>query len=230
MNPIEAAPLMCAGVTTFNSIRRQNKMAGSLVAVQGIGGLGHLAIQFAAKMGYTVVAITSPDKIALAKELGAKHIIDTSKHPMDPKSANNAASELQKLGGASIIASCGFDANSQGSLTGGLTADGVILLLGIDGQKDVPVSNLSLLPTRGSVRGWYSGTAQDAEETMDFANTYGIRPICEAASMEKAPEMYARLLSGKPRFRISLYTKAGHQFVKPEHLKWESAAASAAKK
>jgi D-arabinose 1-dehydrogenase-like Zn-dependent alcohol dehydrogenase len=221
LNPLEAAPLMCAGVTVFNSLRRQHKIAGSIVAVQGIGGLGHYAIQFAAKMGYTVVAITSPDKVPLAKQLGATHVIDTSKHPMDTKSPVNAASELQKLGGATVIVSTGFDANSQGALTGGLTTDGVVLLLGIDAQNPVPVSNLSLLPTRGSVRGWYSGTAQDAEETMEFAAQQGIRSFIEANSLDKAPEMYARLLSGKPRFRISLYTKAGEKFVKPEHSKWQ---------
>jgi D-arabinose 1-dehydrogenase-like Zn-dependent alcohol dehydrogenase len=139
MSPIDAAPLLCAGLTVFNSLRHQNVKPGRLVGVQGVGGLGHYAIQFAVKMGYEVVAITSPDKVEWAKKLGAKHVVDTSKFPADAKVEKNAASELKKLGGCSVIMCTGMGADQMSALIGGLAIGGVLLTLGVDMQKPLQV-------------------------------------------------------------------------------------------
>jgi len=211
----DAAPLMCAGLTVFNSIRNQRKMPGSLVAVQGIGGLGHYAVQFAAKMGYEVVAITSTDKVALARQLGARHVIDASKQP------DGGAGELLKLGGAALVVATGLGSKAMSALASGLATDGTLLTLGAD-QENLAISPLTLIMNRGSVQGWPSGAPQDAQETMEFAVKFGIKSYVETFPLEKAPAAFAHMLSGKARFRVCLVTPAGEKAA--------AAAAAAAKK
>jgi len=211
----DAAPLMCAGITVFNSLRRQNKIAGSLIGVQGVGGLGHYAIQFASKMGYEVVAITSPDKIEWAKKLGASHVVDTSKFPCDNKAAAgaSAADQLKKLGGCALIMCTGLGAPAMSHLYNGLASGGMLLALGVD-MKPLEVSSLQMITNRGCIQGWPSGTPADAEDTMNFAVKFGIKSYVTAVPLEQAPEGYAGVMSGKPRFRNAVVTKSG--YAKPE--------------
>ena len=196
----EAAPLMCAGVTTFNSLRHAGARPGDLVAVLGIGGLGHLGVQFAAKAGFRTVAIArGKDKEALARQLGAHHYIDTESQ--DP------AAELQKLGGARVVLATVTSGKAMSATLGGLGIDGKFVVLG---AADVPleVPAIPLLSGRRSVTGWPSGTSIDSQDTMAFSALAGVRSMNELFPLERAAEAYDRMMSGKARFRVVLTTGA----------------------
>jgi D-arabinose 1-dehydrogenase-like Zn-dependent alcohol dehydrogenase len=195
LTPEEAAPLMCAGLTTFNALRHTQARPGDLVAVHGLGGLGHLGVQFAAKMGYETVAIArGRDKAALAREVGAVHYIDAQSQ--DP------AAELQRLGGAQVVLSTVTDTAAMQSVLGGLGFTGEFVIVGAVPSLTVP--SLQLLGRRQSVRGWASGTAADAEDTLAFAALTGIRSMNEIYPLSDAPTAFARMMSGQARFRVVL--------------------------
>ena len=196
LDAAEAAPLMCAGVTTFNSLRHSGALPSDLVAVQGIGGLGHLGIQFAKKFGYRVAAIgRKPENAGLAKKLGADLYIDSA--------STDAATELQKLGGARVILSTAPNGNAKSSLIGGLGANGTLLVVGASAEP-IEVSPNQLLFGRKRVQGWPGGMPTDSEDTLRFAEMTGVRPMIEKVPLEKAPEAYARMIEGKARFRMVL--------------------------
>jgi len=198
--PADAAPLLCAGITTFNSLRNSGARPGDTVAILGIGGLGHLAVQYAAKSGYRTIAIArGQDKGPLAMQLGAHQYIDTT--------AQNPAQELQKLGGANIILSTITSAKALGWVLDGLAPGGKFVLLG---APDGPfaVNPLALLGGRRTVAGWPSGTGMDSEDTLNFSALAGVRPMNEVYPLEKAEEAYDRMMSGKARFRVVLTTGA----------------------
>jgi D-arabinose 1-dehydrogenase-like Zn-dependent alcohol dehydrogenase len=193
----EAAPLMCAGITTFNALRNSGARAGELVAVLGLGGLGHLGVQFAAKMGFRTVAIArGQDKEALARKLGAWHYIDSQ--ALDP------AVELAKLGGAKVVLATITDGPAMGRTIGGLGANGTLMILGAGGPLQVLPTQL--LQSRLSVKGWYSGTSIDSQETLAFSVLAGVRAMNEVFPLERAAEGYERMLSGNARFRVVLTT------------------------
>jgi len=170
-----------------------------LVAVLGVGGLGHLGIQYAAKMGcHTVAVARGTDKEALARQLGAKHYIDST--------TQNVASELTKLGGAHVILATVTDAKSMSGAVGGLCIDGKLMVIGASMQP-IEVPPLALISARRSIAGWPSGTAADSEDTMDFSVLSGIRPMIETFPLERAAEAYERMMSGKARFRVVLTTE-----------------------
>jgi D-arabinose 1-dehydrogenase-like Zn-dependent alcohol dehydrogenase len=192
----EAAPLMCAGITTFNSLRNSGARAGDLVAVQGIGGLGHLAIQYAAKSGCVTVAVArGKDREPLAKKLGARHYLDAS--------AVNPAEELQRLGGARVIVATAPDAKAIASMVEGLGINGKLLILAAPGDP-VMVNAVTLIMKRASVQGWPSGTAKDSEDTLRFSATSGVHPMIEKYPLDRAQEAYQQMMSGKARFRAVL--------------------------
>ncbi|HTM11049.1 MAG TPA: alcohol dehydrogenase [Verrucomicrobiae bacterium] len=195
---VEAAPLMCAGVTTFNSLRNSGARPGDLVAVLGIGGLGHLGVQFAAKMGCNTVAIArGKDKEELALKLGAARYIDSS--------ATDAAAELMKMGGAKVILATATSGKAMTALLGGLGIDGKLVVLG---AADAPIeaSSILLIMGRRSITGWPSGSSIDSEDTLAFSALTGIRPMTEVVSLDRAAEGYERMMSGKARFRVVLTT------------------------
>jgi D-arabinose 1-dehydrogenase-like Zn-dependent alcohol dehydrogenase len=192
----EAAPLLCAGITTFNSLRHSGALPGDLVAVQGIGGLGHLGIQFASKFGYKVVAIgRGPENATLAKKLGASAYIDSK--------ATKAAEELQKLGGARVILATAPNSKAMSELVGGLGMNGKLLVVGAS-PEPLEVSPIQLIQGRKSVQGWSSGIPTDSEDTLRFAELTGVRPMIEKYPLEKANEGYERMMSGKAEFRVVL--------------------------
>jgi D-arabinose 1-dehydrogenase-like Zn-dependent alcohol dehydrogenase len=196
LEPAEAAPLLCAGVTTFNSLRHSGAMPGDLVAVQGVGGLGHLGIQFAQKFGYNVAAIgRGPDNAALAKKLGASVYIDSA--------ATNAAQELQKLGGARVILATAPSSKAMSALIDGLGANGELLVVGA-APEPIEVSPVQLIVGKKSIQGWYSGIATDSEDTLRFAAMSGVRPMIEKYPLDRVAEGYARMMSGKAEFRVVL--------------------------
>ena len=196
LDAAEAAPLMCAGVTTFNSLRHSGALPSDLVAVQGIGGLGHLGIQFAKKFGYRVAAIgRKPENAGLAKKLGADLYIDSA--------STDAATELQKLGGARVILATAPSGKAMSSLVGGLGASGTLLVVGASAEP-IEVSPNQLLFGRKRVQGWPGGMPTDSEDTLRFAEMTGVRPMIEKLPLEKAPEAYARMIEGKARFRMVL--------------------------
>jgi D-arabinose 1-dehydrogenase-like Zn-dependent alcohol dehydrogenase len=198
MNPVDAGPLMCAGITTFNSLRNSGVRGGDTVAILGIGGLGHLAIQFASRMGFRTVAIgQGTDKEPLARQLGARHYIDST--------AADPAAELQRLGGARIILATATSAQSIAASIGGLSLDGRVVVLGGD-YTPVPLSTAALIAKRTGLYGWPSGSSVDSEDTMKFAEMTGVRPMTEAFPLEKAQEAYDRMMSNKARFRVVLTT------------------------
>jgi D-arabinose 1-dehydrogenase-like Zn-dependent alcohol dehydrogenase len=200
LNAVEAGPLLCAGVTTFNSLRHSGARPGDTVAVVGIGGLGHLGVQFAAKSGYRTVAIArGQDKAPLAKELGAHVYIDTTTH--------NPAAELQKLGGASVILSTVTNAAAIEAVMGGLKEGGKIIIVGVP-DKPFEANALLLISGSRSIAGWPSGTGMDSEDTLNFSSLTGVRPQVEVYPLEKAAEAYDRMMSGKARFRVVLTTGA----------------------
>jgi D-arabinose 1-dehydrogenase-like Zn-dependent alcohol dehydrogenase len=192
----QAAPLMCAGITTFNSLRHSGVRSGDLVAVQGIGGLGHLAIQYAAKMGFVTVAVArGKDREPLAKKLGATHYLDAS--------AVNPAEELQRLGGARVILATAPDSKAIASMVEGLGINGKLLIVAAPGEP-VMVNALTLIGKRASVQGWPSGTAKDSEDTLRFSATSGVHPMVEKYPLDRAQEAYQQMMSGKARFRAVL--------------------------
>jgi D-arabinose 1-dehydrogenase-like Zn-dependent alcohol dehydrogenase len=193
----DAAPLMCAGVTTFNALRNSGARPGDLVAVLGVGGLGHLGVQYAAKMGFRTVAIArGTDKEPLARQLGAIHFIDS-------KTADPAA-ELTKLGGARVVLATVTDGPAMSATIGGLAPHGRLMVLGAAGPMEV--SPLLLIMGRRAVEGWYSGTSIDSQDTLAFSVQFGVRSMNEAYPLESAAEAYDRMMSGKARFRVVLTT------------------------
>ena len=196
LSPVEAAPILCAGITTFNSLRHSGAVAGDLVAVQGLGGLGHLGIQFASKMGFRTVAIgRGKDKERLALKLGAAHYLDTD--------MVNAAGELTKLGGASVILATAPNSKAMSDLIDGLGVGGTLLVVGASADP-IHVTPLQLIGQRRSIQGWPSGKAQDSQDALNFCALTGIRPMTETFPLEKAAAAYDRMLSGKARFRVVL--------------------------
>jgi D-arabinose 1-dehydrogenase-like Zn-dependent alcohol dehydrogenase len=190
----EAAPLLCAGITTFNSLRHSGATAGQLVAIQGIGGLGHLGIQYARQMGFRTVAIgRGADKKTLAQKLGAHEYIETDAGP--------PGEVLQKLGGANVIVATAPDSKSISALVDGLGPDGKLLVIGAT-QDPLTVTPIQLIGQRRTIAGWPSGTAKDSEDTLQFSAMTGVRLMIETFPLEKAAEGYDRMLSGKARFRV----------------------------
>jgi D-arabinose 1-dehydrogenase-like Zn-dependent alcohol dehydrogenase len=200
LSDVDAAPLMCAGVTTFNSLRHSGALPGDLVAILGVGGLGHLGVQFAAKSGFKTVAVArGQDKAPLAKQLGAYVYIDSTTHDF--------AEELQKLGGAAVILSTLTDAPTLAKAVGGLGPNGRLIILGVP-DKPIEVSTIPLIMGHRSIKGWPSGTGMDSEDTLNFSAFTGIKPMIEEFPLEKAPEAFDHMLSGKARFRVVLKTGA----------------------
>jgi D-arabinose 1-dehydrogenase-like Zn-dependent alcohol dehydrogenase len=196
LTAIEAAPLLCAGITTFNSLRNSGAGPGDLVAILGIGGLGHLGVQFAVKMGFNTVAIArGPDKAKLALELGAHRYIDSE--------AEDAAKVLAGLGGAKVILATVTNAKAMSALIEGLGVDGKLLVVGVS-PEPIGVSPLQLIGKRRSVAGWPSGRAADSEDTMRFSALEGVRPMIEIVPLTEAAKGYARMMKGDARFRVVL--------------------------
>jgi D-arabinose 1-dehydrogenase-like Zn-dependent alcohol dehydrogenase len=196
LDAAEAGPLLCAGITTFNALRHSGALPGDLVAVQGIGGLGHLGVQFANKFGYKVAAVgRGPENAALAKKLGAHVYIDSK--------AVNAAEELQKLGGARVILATAPNSKSMSELAGGLGMNGTLLVVGAS-VEPIEVSPIQLISGYKSVQGWSSGIPTDSEDTLRFAELSGVRPMIEKYPLEKAAEGYARMMTGKAQFSVVL--------------------------
>jgi D-arabinose 1-dehydrogenase-like Zn-dependent alcohol dehydrogenase len=196
LNAIEAAPLLCAGITTFNALRHSGAFPGDLVAVQGIGGLGHLGIQFANKFGYKVAAIgRGPDNSALATKLGASVYIDSK--------ATDAAKELQKLGGAQVILATAPSSKAMSELIDGLGPNGKLIVVGAT-TDPIEVTPVQLIFGSKSIQGWAAGTPTDSEDTLRFAELSGVRPMIETYPLEKAGEAYARMMSGNAQFRVVL--------------------------
>src|SRR5258706_9612336 len=193
--PIDAAPLLCAGITTFNALRNSGARPGDLVAVLGIGGLGHLGVQYAAKMGFRTVAIArGKDKEPLAQQLGASHYIDSQ--------ATDPAAELTKLGGAKVVLATVTHGPAMSATVGGLAPRGRLMVLGA--AESLEASPVLLLMGRRSIEGWYSGTSIDAQETLAFSVQSGVRSMNEAYPLEQAADAYDRMVSGKARFRVVL--------------------------
>jgi D-arabinose 1-dehydrogenase-like Zn-dependent alcohol dehydrogenase len=193
----DAAPLMCAGLTTYNALRNSGARAGDLVAILGIGGLGHLGVQYAAKMGFRTVAVArGKDKEPLARELGAVEYIDSQ--------AGDPAAELTKLGGAKVVLATVTHGPAMSATIGGLGPRGKLLVLGAAGAMEA--SPLLLLMGRRSIEGWYSGTSVDSQETLSYSVQSGVRSMNEPYPLERAPEAYERMMSGKARFRVVLTT------------------------
>ncbi|HXQ97298.1 MAG TPA: alcohol dehydrogenase [Candidatus Limnocylindrales bacterium] len=196
LDAAEAGPLMCAGVTTFNALRHSGALPSDLVAVQGIGGLGHLGIQFANKFGYRVAAVgRGPENAALAKKLGAHVYIDSK--------ATDAAAELQKLGGARVILATAPNSKAMSALVGGLGNNGRMMVVGASAEP-IEVPPAALIFGRKSLQGWPSGIPTDSEDTLRFAEMTGVRPMIEKFPLAKAADAYARMMSGKAEFRVVL--------------------------
>jgi D-arabinose 1-dehydrogenase-like Zn-dependent alcohol dehydrogenase len=199
LSAVEAGPLLCAGITTFNSMRNSGVRAGELVAILGIGGLGHLAVQFAAKMGFDVVAIArGADKEPLAKKLGARRYIDS-------KTAD-VGEELAKLGGARLVVSTVTSAEAMLPTIAGLGVDGELLVLGAS-YEPMPVVTGAMIGQRKSIKAWPSGTNADSEDTMKFSAMTGVRAQIETMPLERAQDAYDKMMSGAARFRMVLTTR-----------------------
>jgi len=196
LSDVEAAPLLCAGITTFDALRRSGAGPGDLVAVEGVGGLGHLGIQFASKFGYHVAAIGfGPESGALAKKLGASIYIDSK--------ATNPAEALQQLGGARVILATAPSSKAMSALIDGLGPHGKLTVIGVapDPIEETPVQ---LIVANRSIEGYASGTPADSEDTLRFAELSGVRPMIETYPLEQAAQAYERMLSGKAQFRVVL--------------------------
>src|SRR5438034_3296347 len=192
---VDGGPLMCAGVTTFNALRNSNARGGDVVAVLGIGGLGHLGVQFAAKMGFKTVAIArGKDKEAFAKQLGAHHYIDSR--------ASDPAAELNKLGGANVVIATVTNADAMAAVLGGLAPNGVLMVIGAAGP--LSVDPILLISGSRSVKGWYSGTSIDSQDTLSFSTLNAVHSMNEVFPLERAAEAYDCMMSGKARFRVVL--------------------------
>jgi D-arabinose 1-dehydrogenase-like Zn-dependent alcohol dehydrogenase len=196
LSNVEAAPLLCAGITTFNALRNSGARPGDVVAVLGVGGLGHLGVQFAAKMGFETVAIArGKDKEALAKKLGARHYIDSS--------AQNVAEALTALGGVKVILATVTSGKAMSATLDGLAIDGKLIMVGIS-EEPVEVPIVKFIVGRHSVQGWPCGTSADSQDTLAFSVQAGIRPMVETFPLEQAAAAYDRMMSGKARFRVVL--------------------------
>jgi D-arabinose 1-dehydrogenase-like Zn-dependent alcohol dehydrogenase len=196
LSDVDAAPLLCAGITTYNALRHSGALPGDLVAVQGIGGLGHLGIQFANKFGYKVAAIgRGPENATLAKKLGASVYIDSK--------STNAAEALQKLGGAQIILATAPNSKAMSELIDGLGPNGKLVVVGA-AFDPIEVTPLQLITGSRAIQGSSSGTPADSEDTLRFAELSGVRPMIETYPLERAGEAYARMMSGKAEFRVVL--------------------------
>ena len=196
LTDVEAAPLLCAGLTTYNSLRHSGALPGDLVAIQGIGGLGHLGIQFASKFGYKVVAIgrKSEDEV-LAKRLGASIYIDTN--------VTDAAERLQKLGGAKVILATAPDSKAMSKLVSGLGPNGKLIVIGASFDP-LEVTPIQLITGSRSIQGWTAGTPADSDDTLRFSKLSGVRPMIEIYPLDQAAQAYERMLSGKAQFRVVL--------------------------
>jgi len=195
LGAVDGAPLMCAGVTTFNALRNSGARPGDLVAVLGIGGLGHLGVQFAAKMSFKTVAIArGKDKEPLARKLGAIHYIDSHE--------KNPATELNKLGGAKVVIATVTNAEAMTAVLGGLAPNGVLMVIGAAGP--LSVDPILLISGQRSVKGWYSGTSIDSQDTLQFSAFAGVESMNEIFPLERVTEAYERMMSGKARFRVVL--------------------------
>jgi D-arabinose 1-dehydrogenase-like Zn-dependent alcohol dehydrogenase len=196
----EAAPLLCAGVTTYNALRNSGARPGDLVAVFGLGGLGHLGVQFAAKMGYRTVAIArGADKEAFAKQLGAHIYLDTEKQ--DP------AAELAKLGGAKTILATAPDSKTTSALVPGLSVRGKLIVVGV-GAEPIQVNAMDLIATNRTIYGHASGASIDSEDTLNFSVLTAVHPMIETMPLERAQEAYEKMMAAKARFRMVLTTGA----------------------
>jgi D-arabinose 1-dehydrogenase-like Zn-dependent alcohol dehydrogenase len=195
LDPVESAPLLCAGITTFNALRNCGARPGDLVAIHGVGGLGHLGIQFAARQGFRTVAVNrGRDKEALARSLGAQAYIDSE--------AADPAAALQAMGGAKAIIATVTSAPAMQAISGGLGVNGTMMVIGAVGA--LTVNSLDLLGKRAAVKGWYSGTAVDSEDTLQFSQLNGVASMNEVFPLEQAQAAYDRMMSGKARFRVVL--------------------------
>ncbi len=200
VSAVDAGPLMCAGVTTFNSLRNSGVGPGEVVAVLGIGGLGHLGVQFAAKGGFKTVAIArGADKAELAKKLGAHVYIDSDKQ--------DVAAELLKLGGAKTILATATSADAMSAAFGGLGIDGKLMVLGVP-DSAIQVNPLTAVFSRAAVRGWYSGSSIDSQDTLRFSALTGVRPMTQVFPLEKVNEAYDAMMNGTVRFRAVLKISA----------------------
>jgi D-arabinose 1-dehydrogenase-like Zn-dependent alcohol dehydrogenase len=193
--PVDAAPLMCAGLTTFNALRSSGARPGDVVAVLGLGGLGHLGVQYSAKMGFVTVGIArGEEKEPLARQLGASRYIDSE--------AQDPSAELLELGGANVILATATSGEAISAVQEGLAVNGTLMVLGA--AFSMQVSPLSLLAGRRSIQGWYSGTSIDTQDTLTFSARTGVRSMNETFPLERASEAYDRMMSGKARFRVVL--------------------------
>jgi D-arabinose 1-dehydrogenase-like Zn-dependent alcohol dehydrogenase len=191
---------MCAGITTYNALRNSGARVGDVVAIHGVGGLGHLGIQFASKMGFNTIAIArGKDKEELVRKLGARHYIDSE--------SQNVVEELVKLGGAKVILATVPSGKAMNTVLGGLGVNGKLIVIGAS-EEPLEVPLLPLLSGRQSIQGWYSGSSIDSQETMSFSALSGVRSMNEIFSLEQATEAYELMMSGKARFRAVLTT--GH--------------------
>jgi D-arabinose 1-dehydrogenase-like Zn-dependent alcohol dehydrogenase len=196
LSDVDAAPLLCAGITTYNALRHSGALPGDLVAVLGIGGLGHLGIQFASKFGYKVAAIgRGPENAALAKKLGASVYIDSK--------ATNAAKELQKLGGARVILATAPSSKAMSELIDGLAPNGKLVVIGA-ASDPIEVTPVQLIIGSRTIQGWAAGTPADSEDTLRFAELTGVRPMIETYPLDQAAEAFDRMMSGKAQFRVVL--------------------------
>ncbi|SIT41290.1 Zn-dependent alcohol dehydrogenase [Paraburkholderia piptadeniae] len=196
LNDVDAAPLLCAGITTFNALRNSGARAGDVVAILGIGGLGHLGVQFAQRMGFRTVAIArGEDKAPLAKQLGAHHYIDSR--------TQNVADALRALGGAKVVLATVTNGDAMTATLGGLALDGKLIIVGV-AEKPIEVPSVQFIMGRNAVQGWPSGTSVDSEDTLAFSALSGVRPMIETYPLERAAEAYDRMMSGAARFRVVL--------------------------
>jgi D-arabinose 1-dehydrogenase-like Zn-dependent alcohol dehydrogenase len=199
LSAIEGAPLMCAGVTTFNALRNSGARGGDVVAVLGIGGLGHLGVQFAARMGFNTVAIArGKDKEEFARRLGAHHYVDSQQQ--------NPAEELNKLGGAKVVIATVTNADAMSATLAGLAPNGVLVVIGAAGP--LSVDPILLISGKRSVKGWYSGTSIDSQDTLEFSTSNNVHSMNEVFPLDRAAEAYDRMMSGKARFRVVLQIDA----------------------
>lgn len=195
LDVVESAPLLCAGITTFNALRNCGARPGDLVAIHGVGGLGHLGVQFAARQGFRTVAVNrGRDKEALARSLGAQDYIDSE--------ATDPAKALLAMGGAKAIIATVTSAEAMQAISGGIGVNGTMMVIGAVGA--LTVNSLDLLLKRASVRGWYAGTAADSEDTLLFSQRNGIASMNEIFPLDQAQAAYDRMMSGKSRFRVVL--------------------------